>query len=67
MKLKNILEMVTSASVGTNLIPQRWLGKMLTRPNLKYKDMTFYTSINQKKGKEKKNGRPRYNNSYSFQ
>jgi len=51
MKLK---EMVTSASVGTNLIPQRWLTKMLRRPNLSLKDMSFYTDINLKKGKTQK-------------
>ena len=43
--------MVTSLSVGSNLIPQRWLGKMLRRSNLSAKDMTFYTDINQRKGK----------------
>lgn len=51
MKLKKIVEMVTSANVGTNLIPQRWLTKMLRRPNLSLKDMSFYTDINLKKGK----------------
>ena len=51
MRLK---EMVTSAAVGTNLIPQRWLGKILRRPNLSLKDMSFYTDINLKKGKTQK-------------
>jgi len=51
MTLREIIEMTTSSNVGSNLIPQRFLTKLLRRPNLKYKDMTYYTSIGQKKPK----------------
>lgn len=57
MKLIDILEMVTSGAVGTNLIPQRWFQKVLRRPNLSMKDQNYYTDIN----KEKTRGR-RLNN-----
>jgi len=49
MTLRKIIEMTTSTNVGSNLIPARFLTKMLRRPNLKYKDMTYYTSIGQEK------------------
>jgi|WetSurMetagenome_2_1015567.scaffolds.fasta_scaffold30098_4 hypothetical protein len=57
MTLREIIEMTTSSNVGSNLIPQRFLTKLLRRPNLKYKDMTYYTSIDQEKpnvGRRKK-------------
>lgn len=49
MTLREIIEMTTSTNVGNNLIPHRFLTKLLRRPNLKYKDMTYYTSIGQEK------------------
>jgi len=53
MKLKNIIEMTTSINVGSNVLPQRWLTKMLRRPNLSEKQTEYYTKINLKKGKSK--------------
>jgi hypothetical protein len=53
VKLKDLKEMVTTASVGSNVLPQRWLTTILRRPNLSAKDMSFYTDINVKKGNKK--------------
>jgi hypothetical protein len=47
-------EMTFSTSAGSNLIPCRFLRKILRRPNLKWKDYVFYTELNKEK---KKNAR----------
>ena len=48
MRLRDILEMTTSAAVGSNLIPQRWLRKFLKMSNGPEKDLLFFTKIRTK-------------------
>jgi hypothetical protein len=53
--MSRLHEMTSSVSAGTNLLPCRFLTKLLRRKNLKYQDYLFYTELN----KEKKNARGR--------
>lgn len=53
MNLKSLLEMTTSISVGSNIIPQRWFTKILKVSNKK--DKEFFTKIGRKNEVKKTN------------
>jgi hypothetical protein len=53
MKLKNLLEITTSLSVGSNLIPQRWLKKFI-KVGDGDEDLHWFTKQNNIKIKRKR-------------